>query len=315
MKLLEEIPVEKYDDVDYVLKYLNTHEIIGNEEDVEYNGIFHVHWRGPIDNDKIILQVKSVLATQEVKKFYFWIENSITTMFSLGFPKINQFKDIVEVKVFDKDIMYQVNGDINNTEMIWSYYNRNHADYRYKSDILRWVALNIYGGIWLGGDMFLLRDLRDIRINNWSSKWPHEPYAEAECLKLEKGHNAYEQLYLNNKTNPYCYVMFYKDLIGAFSFEYDNLEFTSLPSPFFDIVFAGREEVTSLPFSKFDQFFEETDQEVNMDNFLKGCFAYHWHNRWDFPELKNSFAGKLNIHLDEIIKSKYNINPIKIFQG
>jgi len=316
MKTLEGIPSEQYDSVDYIYEYLNTHKIIGNEENVEYSGIFHIHWRGPIDNDKMILQVKSTLATQEVKKIYFWVEDHMRTMLSPGYKKINQFRDLVEVKVFDKEIMYQVTGEKKNTDMIWSYYNRNHADYRYKSDILRWVALNIYGGIWTGADMFLLRDLRDIHINNWSSKWPYYPYAEAELLKLEKGHDAYEQLYLNNPRNPYCYVMFTpKGVVGAYGLNCENLKFTSLPPSFFDIGQSQGEKVKSdvIPFQRGAEFFERTIQDVNMNNFLKGCFAYHWHNMWNLPEFKESFAGKLNQDIDRILEEKYNVKPIKIF--
>ena len=318
MKLLKDIPQEKYNDTIYINDFLNSHDTIGNEKNVNYNGIFHIHWRGPIDNDKVILQIKSTLATQKVFKIYFWIEDNLTTMMSSGYNKLIQFHKYVEIKEFNKNIFNQATGNINNKEKIWSYYSRHHGDRRYKTDILRWVILNIYGGVYTDADTLLLRDLRDIKINNWSSKWGVDPYAECCILKLEKGSDMYEQMYLNNPNNPQCFLLIQNNLPEAFNYKYDNLTFTSLPSAFFDIVWnlemLKHRDLLFLTFSEFEHFFENTDIEITLDNFFKGCFAYHWHNRWDFPELKNSFAGKLNQQFDKIIEQKYNIKPIKIFQ-
>ena len=116
--------------------------------------------------------------------------------------------------------------------------------------------------------------------------------------------------------------MLKNDLPEAYSFRYDNLNFTALPSSFFDILWGhddcylrpGAEvEIGNLRMKTFSNFFEEINDEISIDNFFSGCFAFHWHNRWDAPELKNSYAGKLNSDLDRIIKEKYNINPMKIF--
>lgn len=321
MNTLIDIPYDKYEDVEYVYEYLNTHSTIGYEEDVEYNGIFHVHWRGPIDNDKVILQLKSILATQQVEKIFFWIENSLVTFMSPSYVKLNQFKKYVDIKMFDKTIMSQASGDPKNTEVIWSYYNRHHNDYRYKSDILRWVILDIYGGVYKDVDNILLRDLTEVRLNNWSCKWPVKPYAEASCLKLQKGTKVYEQMYLNNPTNPKCFLMMFPPLymLEAYNMKYDNLKFTVLPTPMTDIVFSSGfhdyKDKSIMTINSWDEFFQETDKNITLETFFKGCINYHWHNRYNAPELKKSPAGQLNKQFDEIIEAKYNIKPIPIFQG
>jgi hypothetical protein len=313
MKTFEDIPYEKYNDTKYCYDYLNFHKTMGNE-DTEYNGIFHVHWRGPIDNNKVILQLKSTLATQEVDKIFFWIESELITKFSLNYINLNQLHKKIEVKTFDKSVFDQATGNSKNKERIWMFYTGFHGDRRYKTDMLRWIILNIYGGVYTDADTFLLRDVRDIKIKNWSSKWGVEPYAEGCIIKLEKGSDVYEQMYLNNPTNSQCFLLIQNYMPEAFNFKYENLNFTSLPSSFFDIVWnESDKDVPYLNFNNFDYFFKETDKEVTLDNFMKGCFAYHWHNRWTEPELQNSFAGKLNQHLDKIIENKYNIKPYKIF--
>ena len=321
MKILKDIPLERYDDTEHCYNYLNYHKTIGDEE-TDYNGIFHIHWRGPIDNDKIILQIKSILATQYVIKIYVWIENELVALTSPGYVKLNQFHKYVETKIFDKSVFDQAIGDIRNKQKIWMYYNGIYADRRYKTDIFRWIILSIYGGVYTDADTFLLRDVRDIRLKNWSSKWGRETYVEACILKLEKTSNIYEQIYLFDSNNSHCFNMYdqmnlNKDKPQFFNFFIDRPvlhNFTSLPCSFFDIVWSEHDnDLNFLTLNNFDNFFKTTEKNINLDNFLKGCFAYHWHSRWDHSELKDSYAGKLNQDLDKIIEEKYNIIPYKIF--
>jgi hypothetical protein len=320
MKLLNNFPEEKYDDYKYCLRYLRDNKTIGDEPNVDYNGIFHVHWRGPIDNDKVILHIKSILATQEVSKIYFWIENNLITFTSPSYSKLVQFGKYVEIKIFNKEIFDLAIGEQKNKEKIWFIYSQHHQDRRYKTDILRWVILSIYGGIYTDADTLLLRDLREIRLNNWSNSWATfkiSQCAEGCAIKLAKGSDVYEQMYLNNPNNPQCYLLIDKTSCPqAYLYKYENLRFTCLPSPFFDIMWTADErEVDGISFyGDFGIFFKETNRDTNLDNFMKGCFAYHWHNFWTAPELRKSYAGKLNEDIDKKIKEKYNINPIKIFQ-
>lgn len=318
MKLFKDIPFEKYDDARYCYEYLNAHKTIG-DENANYNGIFHIHWRGPVDNNKVILQLKSILATQEVEKIFFWIENDLVTLTSPKYINLIQLRKYVDIKVFDKSIFYQATGDPKNKERIWMYYTGLHGDKRYKTDMFRWIILNIYGGVYTDADTLLLRDLREIKINNWSSSWGRANIsncAEGCIIKLEKGSNVYEQMYLNNPNNSQCFLLIQNDLPQAYNFNYENLIFTPLPCAFFDMVWNDYDnnDLEFLTLNNFDHFFQKTDKEINIDNFFKGCFGYHWHGRWNMPEFKDSYAGKLNEHLDKIIEEKYNIKLYKIFQ-
>jgi hypothetical protein len=103
----------------------------------------------------------------------------------------------------------------------------------------------------------------------------------------------------------------------AFNYKYDNLNFVSLPHSFFDIMWRLEYDkpIDGIIFQGFQTFFEETERETTIDNFLKGCFTFHWHNFWSAPEKKKSYAGRLNEDIDRIIEEKYNIKPIKIFQS
>jgi len=317
MKLIKDISIEQYDDSEFCLNYLNTHKIIG-DEDVSYDGIFHIHWRSTL-NEKIIFQIKSILATQYVTKIYLWIENQMVTMLSPTYILLMQFNKFLEIKVFNKTIFNQIKGDFKNKERIWQYYTGIQNDHRYRTDILRHVILSIYGGMYTDCDTFLLRDVRDIHLKNWSATWGLvnvSNCAEFCILKEEKDSDIYEQMFLTQPTNTYCFAIGNDFKHSAFNIKHEKINLTVLPDTFFDPVWINHDK--NLPFltvNNFDKFFEKTIKEITMDNFFKGCFAYHWHNRWSAPELKDSYAGRLNQDLDRIIEEKYNIKPYKIFNN
>lgn len=317
MKLFMDIPIKKYNDLFVGLKYLRTHKTIGNE-DAKYNGIFHVHWRGEI-TDKQLLVVKSILCTQKFSKIYFWIENEIKSITSPSYPKLLQFSKFVDVKIFDNSIIDMLNIELNIRNKIKEYYNRmGYIDIRYKSDVFRFIVLTIFGGVYVDLDMFLLRDLSEIKINQWCSKMgPTSNLGDGAILKLNKNSDECKKIYLNDPHNSQCYI-----ISNSLDYKHKNLNITSLPSSFFDILWGHHHSqqgksglhIDDIKMTDFDDFFKETNNKVTMNTFFKGCFAFHWHNQWDAPELKDSFAGKLNTDMDKIIKEKYNITPTKIFQ-
>ena len=310
MKTFNEIPEEKYNDISYTLNYLKENKIIG-DENPEYNGIFHVYWRGEI-SDKHIFTVKSILATQKVKKIYFWIEDKNRSYLSKGFGKLMQFSKYIEIKVFDRSVIKQLEGDPKIIDKICSYFDMAlFDDVRYRADIFRIVILSIYGGVYSDLDMFLLRDLSEIKLNRWCSKWEIFPKGDSAILKLEKNHKLFETIVKNSPNNKRCFWVF-----DAMDFKNDNLEVTSLPSNFFDVSWINKNyQGDNFILEDFHSFWKKTDYKPTMKNFLRGCFAYHWHNHWEVPELRNSIAGSLNDDLDKIILQKYNIKSLKLFKN
>jgi len=318
MRLFDGIKKENYNNVFEGLNYIKTHDTIG-DEDTEYNGIFHVHWRGVI-TDKQLLVVKSIISTQKFTKIYFWIEDNIRAMTSPSYSKLLQFSKYVEIKIFDDTIIDMLSLPNRSKQKIKEYYNRmGYADIRYRSDVFRFIVLTIFGGVYTDLDMFLLRDLTDIKLNQWCSKMgPGSPLGDGAILKLEKNSKTCENIYLNDPLNPQCFV-----ISNAFDYKYTNLNITSLPNSFFDVLWGYQHSqdgkiglaVDNISMNNFQDFFKSTTDSVTMNSFFTGCFAYHWHNQWDAPELKDSYAGKLNADMDIIIKEKHNITPAKIFQS
>jgi hypothetical protein len=53
----------------------------------------------------------------------------------------------------------------------------------------------------------------------------------------------------------------------------------------------------------FHCFFENTDKKYDFDNFFKGSFCFHWHNKWNISIHENSIISQLI----NIIKSDLQI--------
>ena len=57
---------------------------------------------------------------------------------------------------------------------------------------------------------------------------------------------------------------------------------------------------------QFNTFFQTSKKEYNFENFFKGAFCYHWHNRWNMTIQENSII----LQLVKIIKN--NLSTLKI---
>ncbi len=277
MKLLNEIPVERYNDADFVLEHLKNNKIIGSEI-VEPIGYFHCFWKGVI-TDLHYMCLKSLYETNPNISIILWTPNALEIQGTLSWLKIKKlFNDkinIVEVKRehfvnakaerFFPSYSMLVADDPDNGR-----YNHNVA---YASDIIRFVVLYLYGGVWFDMDIYFLRDLNDIKINRYVSQWGDGKVAiansdicgNAAIMRLEKGHDLIKRI-----TNK-----FQKPFYPTTTFQLKNdLDITILPHTFFDVLWTSNVS-SNIQFRSFDDFFNIKELEMP-----DGLFGYHWHNRW-----------------------------------
>ena len=275
MKLLSNIPKEKYNNVSYCLDYLNNNSIIGSEENNNDSNIFHCFWKGHL-NELHKLCIESIFRTQKVEKIILWCHDNFEIMMSpitLKGVEIRQFNrdefEKMNVKKSIKDGMFSRYNSLVSLPNIKGPY---AADLAYASDIFRFVVLHNYGGIYFDLDILFLRDFNEIKINKWVSQWGTEWCGNACVMKLPKNHDLIETIY--NK--------YQKPFYPTTTFILDNiLDITILPSTFFDPLWRGPDAIpddSRINFKEFDDFFETS---IDLYNFFKGTFAYHWHNRWN----------------------------------
>lgn len=267
MKLLPEIPIERYNDVPFVLEYLRNNPQIGNE-DVEPIQYFHCFWAGSI-SDLHLMCLESLNETHPNCTVLFWTPNAWEVQGSFSWIKIKRlFKDRIKLQ----EVTYEHFKEANFPSFFSQYsiltqikttdsYKHNLA---YASDIIRFVVLYLYGGVWFDMDILFLKNFDCIKMKRFVSQWGTDPCGNAAILKLEKGHDLIQKL----KNYP-------KPFYPTTSFRLENdIDLTIIPSTFFDIHWQTPTDLIS--FKTWDEFFQQ--EELNLP---KQIYAYHWHNRWE----------------------------------
>jgi len=266
MKLLDNISFDQYNDINFILNYISKNAIIGTEEvkPIEY---FHCFWKGPL-SDLHLMSLQSLLNTHPNQQIILWTSNLFELNSSKTASKIKSlFKNNIQIIEIDKNVFSNANAEILYSRYSLLISGNNQHTLAYASDIIRFVVLQVYGGVWFDLDVLFLRNLNSIHLNQYVSQWGSDACGNAAILRLEKNHNliktiikAYDQPFYPTTT---------------FNIEND-LDITIMPGPFFDILWTKSELIPeNLQFKTFDDFFKQ--EELNLP---KEIYAYHWHNRW-----------------------------------
>jgi len=281
MKLLPDIRKEDYNDVQKILNYLFMVREWG-DEDVEPIRYFHCFWKGDL-SDLHLMSLKSLHETHPKAKVILWTLDPFETQGTHSWIKIKKLlKDKIEVIQVTGDHFKQAGASILYSQFLNLTLNKpNYARYNhdvaYASDIIRFIVLYIYGGVWFDMDILFLRNFNSIKINRYVSQWGDGPVStagndlcgNAAIMRLEQGHSLITDILLGKYPKPFY---------PTTTFQLDNnLDITILPSSFFDILWTSENKLPEdLQFKTFDEFFsiEKFDMPTQL-------YAYHWHNRWN----------------------------------
>ena len=274
MKLLKDIPIESYNDVDYVLDYIKSHPIVENE-DVKPIEVFHCFWKGTI-TDLHLMCLTSLYDFHPHCTVIFWCVNPMEIQSSYSWVKIKRlFKDkIVLQQVSSTDFrdagmdLFFPKYTVLTSNLGNPAFNPDNPQYNtgvaYASDIVRFAALYIYGGVWFDLDVLFLRNLDSIKLKRFVSQWGTDRCGNGALLKLEKGHDLVKAL----SKIP---IPFYPK--SSFQLEND-IDLTILPATFFDILW--QDNLENLQFQKHIDFFSLEEFDLP-----KEIYTYHWHNGWN----------------------------------
>jgi hypothetical protein len=239
--------------------------------------IFHCYWYGEL-NEKHFYSILSCYYFNVYKnkhKIIVWLENNKPNIYNTEIEKY------AEIKYFF------LNDEIFNTNYFTTigYYNRVLSFY---SDVVRYLLLYNYGGIWFDLDCFILRSFDPI-FYNYENKicvyqWENQNYPNGAIYislipKSETMKNNIQ--YIINKNCGWGFQ--------EASLTYDlSLDMFVLPCSWFDPSW-----ITNTYNINFDDFFINKNKEYNFDNFFKGSFCYHWHNQWNKQIEDNSILFQL----------------------
>jgi len=243
---------------------------------------FHCYWNGNL-NEKHLYSILSCYyfnVYRNKHKIILWLENNSPNEYNTEISKY------AEIKYFSLSDEKTNTGFLNNF-----YYNTHVALY---SDVVRYLLLYNYGGVWFDLDCFILRNFDPI-FSNFENEicvyqWEEQNYPNGAiyiCLEPRS-----EKMKKN--------IEFIVERNCGWGFQEANLTYDLpldmfvLPCSWFDPSFIINPYKMGT-----DKFFENTDKQYNFDNFFKGSFCYHWHNKWDNTVHDNSII----IQLVKIIKN------------
>ena len=239
--------------------------------------IFHCYWNG-ILNEKHLYSILSCFYFNVYKnkhKIILWLENNIQNQYNTLIEKY------AEIKYFSlSDEKNKINFIDNNF-----YYNKSLSFY---SDVVRYLLLYNYGGAWFDLDCFILRSFDPIFYNYENEicvyQWENQNYPNgAIYISLEPKQ-------LKMKKN----IEFIINLNYGWGFQeaylsYDlPLDMLVLPCSWFD------PDWIQNPYNiGTKNFFKNTNIQYDYNNFFKGSFSYHWHNKWNEEIDDNSIILQL----------------------
>lgn len=270
-----------------------------NENDYEYpDEITNFHIYSEIRNDKELECVRSYFATQNLEKtkLIIWSDYQISEQ-----DNLKEFKDKIDFRIYDP--VKEAEGTILEGKITQLLAKDNK--YYLQSDLLRLLALQKYGGIWIDMDIILLRDFKPLLDQEYLYQWGGDTDFDisgccATVISLRKDSELSKLLLAQILEMPIIgnTTIWGKDL---FAKVYQKHKYDILPSTFFN---------TEWLISKIDKKLSDDiltywfDNECPNELLFTEAFAWHWHNSSNKNKqvVKNSKFDKLKT----IIKKKLN---------
>ena len=247
---------------------------------------FHCYWNGNL-NEKHLYSILSCYyfnVRKNKHKIILWLENNVPNHYNTEIEKYAEIR------------FFSIKDEIKNTEFIPTdvKYNTRSISYGY-SEVVRYLLLYNYGGVWFDLDCFFLRNFdplfckykTDICVYQWEDQnYPNCAVYISLEQKSEKMKNIIQFIIVRNRGW----------VLQEASITYDiPLDMLVLPCSWFDAGWINN------PFLfHFNNFFDPTDKQYNFDNFFKGAFCFHWHNNWN----KKIDASSAVSQLIKIIQSE-----------
>ena len=269
---------------------------------------YHFYWQGPF-GAKQAFALKSLLATQQTGTFelWLWLDHESGYDGYLENPLLRPLLSAISVRRFipaDEAKGTPLEGRKEHWE-------RPSVK---RSNFFRHIVLFRYGGTYVDTDTAILRDMGDLRhvpgmAPEFINQWSYRRCGNSAMLRLRKESSTATALLERGLAKGNC------DPRDNLRFEdTEDLDLLVLPAAFFDplwLCYDGRDKSAQTPFGSFSEFFRPFDSEFprpqgfrDHRDFFPGAFAYHWHNQWQAPEVRNSYYGILDAGFSAALNRK-----------
>jgi len=239
--------------------------------------IFHCYWNGELSEKHLysVLSCYYFNVRQNKHKIILWLENNTPNQYNVEIAKYAEIQN------------FSLMSEIMNAHFVKNkfYFKR---EFPYYSDVVRMFLLYNHGGIWFDLDCFILRSFDPLFCNFENEicvyQWENQNHPNnAICISLEpqseKMRKNIEFIIKCNRGWGFQEASLTYDLA---------LDMLVLPCTWFDA------DWVKNPFNiGTDKFFKNTDKQYDFNNFFKGSFCYHWHNKWNNKIDNNSIIAQL----------------------
>ncbi|KAK9760315.1 hypothetical protein K7432_015804 [Basidiobolus ranarum] len=288
--------------------------------------LFHIYWRGAF-SDKLALTIKSFLYTQPLacSKLLIWMDSWGTqeeleaNKFSASLLKYSP--SLIQFKKWSLEEEVKKSPDF--------------ADLKTKavktvaySDMVRFVVLHLYGGLYHDADVLFLRDYRPLyhAPQAFAYQWSYTPKFNTAIFRMSA--NSTLSRWLVNRAiangsfhpgNINQYLSEWNDKIPEFP---EKPELLMLPLALFDPLWlkndkhqAGKKLLPNLSefldafdpeevLGEFDMLAEDELPSRQFEYFFPGAWSYHWHNNWNTPIAEGSWMGVLLSSFDKFLEKQ-----------
>ncbi|KAF0499402.1 wd repeat and sof domain-containing protein 1 [Gigaspora margarita] len=290
--------------------------------------LFHVYWRGRI-NEKIALMIKSFLYTQplDCALLNVWLDQNQENDFSQNSyiqPLLKFSPNNFRLRRWN--LTEQLNYD-SIYEGWEEKINRQIPTVGY-SDLVRFVLLYRYGGMYVDADVLFLRDMRPIYHLNqeFAYRWSFWLNYNTAILRLNAKSmtsRAVVESAMEHKMNFHPFQIKYYLVKKRIVVKQDLDEHLyMMPTTLFDPLWLKVDlqlsnqvikpnindfydaYKSSIVDNEFPDEREATTSMRNKKEFFRGAFTYHWHNQWESSITDNSWFGVLQRGYDEFINGQ-----------
>jgi hypothetical protein len=276
----------------------------------------HLYWRGPLGR-KPAFAIKSFLATQDpaTTRLWLWLDDDEQQTAHERHPTVAPLLPYLTVRRFDP-VRETIGTPLDDRPDLF----RGLPAVR-RSNLVRFVVLFKYGGLYADMDTLFLRDLaplfQDSRFPaefcyRWSA---HRPYGNSAMLALGRGSPTAQALLMRCRRAGSCRprdVLRFDDT--------PDLDLMVLPCAFFDPLWPRHDRSdlgSEAPFDRFGDFFRRFGWRhprpapaPSLASFFPGAFTFHWHNQWDAREHDESFFGVFDRELDRMLEARRGLRTV-----
>jgi hypothetical protein len=233
---------------------------------------FHFYWNGTL-NEKHFYSILSCAAFHKRHKLVLWLENNIPNEFNAHIEKYAEIRPFCLANETQHTFLDKI---------VW-----HNPALSFYSDVVRYVLLYKYGGVWLDLDCFVLRSFdplfgrfeNEICVYQWENQnYPNGAVYISLEAKSDKMKKNIQFIMTRNRGWGFQEAHLTYDL---------PLDLLVLPCSWFDASW-----ITNPDNLTCDAFFKSAPP-YTLDTFFKGSFCYHWHNRWNYKVEKNSILDQL----------------------